>query len=168
MVGITLARRKYGDLDKFAEAVRTKMGKRILNLMAESLSEHVKKTQLSGQALNSRSGKTRESMGFYQLKRGKGAAYVIRPGRNIEGRLNYLGGMSRGMLITPKRGEFIYIRDESGKITAKLKSTVVRARPFMVPGWKSFKATGNVRRIMTSVYSAYAQREFKNDGGAEA
>jgi hypothetical protein len=158
MNAFTLARRKYGDLDKFAEDTRTKMGARILNLIAEQYSEYVKRSKLSGQVLSARTGKTRESMGFYQLKRAKSPTYVIRPGRGIDGRLNYLGGMSRGMLIAPKNGEWIYIRDEEGKITARVKSAIVRPRPFMVPAWQEYK--GNARSLMKAVYNSYVQREF--------
>jgi hypothetical protein len=160
MIGVTLARRKYGDLDKFAGEVQTKMSARILNIMANDFSEYVKRTKLSGQVLGVRSGKTRESMGFYQLKRAKSPTYVVRPGRGIDGRLNYLGGMSRGMLITPKRGEFIYIRDDAGNITARVRAATVRARPFMAPAWSEYKSSGNVRAIMTGVYNAYLERAF--------
>ncbi len=164
MIGVTLAKRKYGDLDKFASDVRTKMSARILNIMAAEFSEYVKRSKLSGQVLSVRSGKTRESMGFYQLKRGKGPAYVIRPGRGISGRLNYLSGMSSGMLIAPKRGEWVYIRDEQGRITARVRSALVKARPFMAPAWKEYKAGGNVRAIMRSVYAAYVDRGFSASG----
>lgn len=160
MTGVVLSRRKYGDLDKFTAEVKTKLGARILNLMAEQFSDYVKRSKLSGQVLNARSGKTRDSMGFYQLKRGKGPAYVIRPGRGITGRLNYLGGMSRGMLLSPKKGEWLYIRDEEGRITARIRSAIIKPRPFMVPGWKEFKASGNVRGIMRGVYAAYLERAF--------
>lgn len=160
MNAFTLIRRKYGDLEKFAEDTRTKMGARILNLIAEQYADYVRRSKLSGQVLNVRSGKTRESMGFYQLKRAKSPTYVVRPGRGIDGRLNYLGGMSRGMLIAPKKGEWIYIRDDSGKITARVKSAVVRPRPFMVPAWQEWK--GNARTLMRGVYNAYVQREFSS------
>jgi hypothetical protein len=160
MNAFTLVRRKYGDLDKFAKDTRTKMGARILNLIAEQYSDYVRRSKLSGQVLNVRSGKTRESMGFYQLKRAKSPTYVVRPGRGIDGRLNYLGGMSRGMLIAPKQGEWIYIRDESGKITARMKSVVVRPKPFMVPAWKEWK--GNARTLMRGVYNAYVDKAFSN------
>lgn len=167
MIGLTLARRKYGDLDRFADDVQKKMSSRILNIIAENFSEYIKRSKLSGQVLGVRSGKTRESMGFYRLKREKTPAYAIRPGRGIDGRLNYLGGMSKGMLIAPKKGEFIYIRDDAGNITAKVRSATVHARPFMGPGWKEFRSTGNLRGIMKSVYAAYVQHEFKGDGATE-
>lgn len=167
MIGITLERRKYGDLDKFADDVRTKMSARILNIISENFSEYIKRSKLSGQVLGVRTGKTRESMGFYQLKRAKTPTYVVRPGRGIDGRLNYLGGMSRGMLITPRRGEFIYIRDEAGRITAKVRAATVHARPFMGPGWKEFRASGNLRGIMTAVYNAYTVRAFSEGGDGQ-
>ena len=160
MNAFTLARRKYGDLDKFADEVRTKMSARILNLVAEQFSDYVRRSKLSGQVLGVRSGKTRESMGFYRLKRAKSPTYVVRPGRGIDGRLNYLGGMSRGMLIAPKNGEWVYIRDENGKITARVKSAVVKPRPFMAPAWLEWK--GNARGLMKAVYKAYADRAFGN------
>jgi hypothetical protein len=162
MNGIVLARRKYGDLDKFADEVRTKMSARILNLMAEEFSDYVRRSKLSGQVLSVRSGKTRESMGFYQMKKAKSPTYVVRPGRGINGRLNYLGGMSRGMMIMPKRGEWVYIRDDSGKITARVKSAIVRSRPFMAPAWQEWK--GNARGFMKGVYNAYVERAFSGSG----
>lgn len=159
-VGITLSRRKYGDLDKFASDVKVKMSSRILSIMAFEFSDYVKRSKLSGQVLNVRTGKTRESMGFYKLKRNKSPTFVIRPGRDIDGRLNYLGGMQRGMLITPKRGEWVYIRDDQGQITARVRAATVHARPFMRPGWKEYKSGGNVKAIMRNVYAAYLDRAF--------
>lgn len=158
MTGVTLARRKYGDLEKFADETRTKMSKRILNLMAEQFSNYVGQSKLSGQVLGVKSGKTRDSMGFYQLKRANTPTYVIRPGRGIAGRLNYLSGMSRGMVVAPKRGDWVYIRDESGEITAKVRSAIVRARPFMQPAWQEWRS--NARGLMQGVYNAYVARAF--------
>ena len=160
MSGVVLSRRKYGDLEKFTSEAKTKLSARILNPMADQFADYVKRSKLSGQVLGTRSGRTRESMGFYQLKRGKGPAYVVRPGRGINGRLNYVGGMSRGMLLSPKKGDWLYIRDEEGRITARVRSAIVRPRPFMVPGWKEFKAGGNVRGIMRGVYAAYLEKAF--------
>lgn len=172
MNGIVLARRKYGDLDKFAEEVRTKMSARILNLMAEEFSDYVRRSKLSGQVLGVRSGATRKSMGFYQLKKAKSPTYVVRPGKNIDGHLNYLGGMQRGMMITPKSGEWVYIRDHSQKvsakgkvysaITARVRAALVRPRPFMRPAWQEWK--GNARGLMKSVYNAYVERAFSGSG----
>jgi len=163
MTGLTLSRRKYGDLDQFAEAVRVKMSKRILNLMAEQFSDYVKRSKLSGQVLSVRSGRTRNSMGFFQLKRARTPTYVIRPGRNVDGHLNYLGGMQRGMLLAPKHGEWLYIRERDasgkpGKIIARVRSATVHARPFMTPAWKEWR--GNASSLMRRVYGAYAEREF--------
>ena len=160
MTGITLSRRKYGDLDKFAADVKVKMSSRILSIMAYEFSEYVKRSKLSGQVLSVRTGKTRESMGFYKLKRSRSPTFVIRPGRGVDGRLNYLGGMQRGMLITPKRGEWVYIRDESGDITARVRAATIHAKPFMRPGWSEYKSGGNVKTIMRSVYAAYLNRAF--------
>jgi len=156
--GVTLSRRKYGDLAKFASDVNLKMGNRILSILAAEFSEYVKRSKLSGQVLAVGSGKTRESMGFYKLKRSKGPTFVVRPGRGIDGRLNYLGGMSRGMMITPKKGEWVYIRNEAGEITARVKAATVHARPFMVPAWNEYK--GNVRTISRAVYGAYLDKAF--------
>ncbi len=145
MISMSLRKRKNGDLDKFADTQILKMSARITSLWAESLTKSVKQTQLSGQVLNVVTGETRESMGFYRYK-GRKASFAVRPGKNINGHLNYLGGMQRGMLAG--RG----------------RKVLIRPKPFMRPGFLSWKATGEPKRIKEAVYQAYLNYNFPPGG----
>lgn len=145
MISMSLRKRKNGDLDKFADTQLLKMGARITSLWAESLATHIKQSQLSGQVLNVVTGETRESMGFYRYK-GRKASFAVRPGKNINGHLNYLGGMQRGMLA-----------GRSCKV-------LIRPKPFMRPGFFSWKATGEPKRIKEAVYQAYLNYNFPSGG----
>lgn len=55
--------------------------------------EFVKKHYLSGQVLRAISGKTRSSVKFAKLKKGR---FLVRPGFGIPGMLNYLVKFERG------------------------------------------------------------------------
>lgn len=145
MISMTLRKRKNGDLDKFADTQLLKMSARITSLWALSLADHIKQTQLSGQVLDVISGETKESMGFYRYK-GRKASFAVRPGKNINGHLNYLGGMQRGMLAG--RG----------------RKVLIRPKPFMRPGYLSWKSTGEPKRIKEAVYQAYLNHNFPSGG----
>jgi len=145
MISMTLRKRKNGDLDKFTDTQILKMAARITSLWALNLAEHIKQTQLSGQVLNVISGETKESMGFYRYK-GRKASFAVRPGKNINGHLNYLGGMQRGMLAG--RG----------------RKVLIRPKPFMRPGYLSWKASGEPKRIKEAVYQAYLNHNFPPGG----
>ena len=150
MISMMLQKRKNGELDKFADTQILKMSARITSLWAESLSGHIAKTQLSGQVLNVATGETRSSMGFYRYKSGvhknRKASFAVRPGKNVNGHLNYLGGMQRGMLAG--RG----------------RKVLIRPKPFMRPGFLSWRATGEPKRIKEAVYQAYLKYNFPPGG----
>ncbi len=148
MISMTLQKRKYGDLEKFSTTQVLKMASRITSLWGESLSTHIATTQLSGQVLGVVTGETRGSMGFYRYK-GKKAAIAVRPGKDINGHLNYLGGMQRGMLAG--RG----------------RKVLIRPKPFMRPGFQSWKATGEPKRIKEAVYEAYLKYNFSAGGNQQ-
>lgn len=145
MISMTLKTKKYGDLEKFADTQLIKMSARITSLWGESLANYIRETQLSGQVLNVITGKTRASMGFYKLK-DKKASMAVRPGKNVKGHLNYLGGMQRGMLAG--RG----------------RKVLIRPKPFMRPGFRAWRASGEPRRIKEAVFQAYLQKNFAKEG----
>lgn len=148
MISMTIQTKKYGDLGKFADNELIKMSARITSLWGESLANYIRETQLSGQVLNIITGETRASMGFYKLKKNKKATMVVRPGKNVKGHLNYLAGMQRGMLAG--RG----------------RKVIIRPKPFMKPGFRAWRATGEARRIKEEVFKAYLEHSFSSGGSA--
>lgn len=148
MISMTVQTKKYGDLGKFADNELIKMSARITSLWGESLANYIRETQLSGQVLNIITGETRASMGFYKLKKNKKATMVVRPGKDVKGHLNYLGGMQRGMLAG--RG----------------RKVLIKPKPFMKPGFRAWRATGEPRRIKEEVFKAYLEHSFSSGGSA--
>jgi hypothetical protein len=142
MISMMVQTKKYADLGKFADIELVKMSARITSLWGESLANYIRENELSGQVLQVVTGETRASMGFYKLKKDKKATMVVRPGKNIKGHLNYLGGMQRGMLAG--RG----------------RKVLIRPKPFMKPGFRAWRATGEPRRIKEEVFQAYLKKSF--------
>lgn len=141
MIGITLVRKRYINLEGFASDEAPKMMSRVVNILSEDFAKYVQENKLSGQVLNVVSGETRGSVGFYQVKAGAGRfglKYVVRPGKGVPGHLNYLVGMGRGMMVSV-RG----------------KAYTVRARPFMQPGWSEYRASGKPKQIKDAVLASY-------------
>jgi hypothetical protein len=141
MIGMALARKRSGDLSKFADADALKMAARITNLWAASLADYIRANELSGQILDVQTGETRGSMGFYRYK-GKKASFAVRPGKGVAGHLNYLAGMQKGMLAG--RG----------------RKVIIRPKPFMRPGYRTWKASGAPTSIKKAVYAAYLDKAF--------
>lgn len=144
MIALTLTRTKYLDLDSFAEDEVPKMGNRTLNLISEAFADYVRRNKLSGQVLDVLTGETRGSVGFYKIKSARTSKWVVRPGMGVPGHLNYLAGFGRGMMVSVRGRSF-----------------TVHPRPFMKPGWKEFRASGEPRRIARAVRAAYLEHAAK-------
>jgi hypothetical protein len=150
MIGLTLARTKHLDLDSFADSDVPKMGNRMLNLISEAFAEYVRRNKLSGQVLDVISGETRDSVGFYKIRNARTSKWVVRPGLGIPGHLNYLAGFARGMMVSVRGHAY-----------------TVRPRPFMKPGWKEFRASGEVKKITGAVRAAYLSHAAKRNATVE-
>lgn len=141
MISMTLRKRQFGDLEKFADDQLVRMSARITSLWGENLAGYIAGHQLSGQVLNVVTGETKGSMGFYKLKDRK-ASMAVRPGRNVAGHLNYLAGMQRGMLAGHNR------------------KVIIRPKPFMKPGFRAWRSSGEPKRIKEAVFEAYLKHNF--------
>jgi hypothetical protein len=139
MIGLTLLRQKWIDLDDFAANDVENIAAKSLALISALFAEYLRANKLSGQVYPALTGETRESTKQYAARKRFGTpAYIVRPGVGIPGNLNYLYGMARGYAV--RNGEaFRYDHP----------------RPFLKEGWREFRAGGKVRTLTEAVKASY-------------
>jgi hypothetical protein len=101
-------------------------------LQAQEFSKH----------FNEDSGDTRKSIGIFRLKKYKIPTYLIAPGKDIPGHLNYLYGMARGEGVS-----------RSGK-----KFSYSKKRDFIIEGWKNWGAGSRLDSIFKEAGDNYMKR----------
>lgn len=96
------------------------------NQVAESFREHLVRTQMSGQTLGRRTGKTAGSVRQWRDKRG---GWSIRPGVGISGSLNYLQGPhfeGGARPFTMRAVQSFAASREASKITARIFNAMMK------------------------------------------
>jgi hypothetical protein len=141
MIGLTLARKKWLDLNNFAIGDAYAIMGRALAGSSKDLAEYVRLHKLSGQSLEAPTGETRGSVKPHRMTKRYGIvpAYVVRPGVGIKGSLNYLAGVARGYAVAKSGKQFFY----------------KRPRPFIAEAWKEWGGARKVRKNSEAVLDRY-------------
>ncbi|MDR1903073.1 MAG: hypothetical protein LBQ88_12440 [Treponema sp.] len=157
MIGLTLSRQKWIDLDEFADNDLEAISAKSLALIGSLFAKYLRENKLSGQVLRvgksrltgkgdktklHQAGLTRYSTRPYSTRNRYGVpSYMVRPGVGVPGHLNYLYGMSRGYAVANTGKWFEY----------KTKYE------FFKSGWREFKAGNKMRKLTEAVKGKYMQ-----------
>jgi hypothetical protein len=144
MIGLTLAWKKWTDLDRFTVGDMYAIFGKTFALSSAKFAEYVRLQKLSDQSLNALTGETRDSLKSYRMTKKYGVvpAYMVRPGVGIPGSLNYLYGMARGFAFSKSGKQFYY----------------ARPRPFMKEAWEEWGGKKQVRSYAEAVKDSYIQK----------